>query len=653
MTTQEIQSDISYLKGKLSVRDADYWVKYNWYLQNYNGRQASLRELYTYPNGYYGFNAAMIPDRAFPAINVARNIIKTIHSKLIQSKGRIYFNGVNSLFKTLKIIRQAQIYFDAFIDADQLTRKVSACLMDALIFSYGIMWTDADSKSNERVRPWEFYLDAAERNYGSYSRAYIAQEQYPLHNLKGKLKSGGAAEAKLKRDVHAKCIRVVYFDLIGKERILLVDGEEQSRDKIESDRLPFAMIYYDEPIKGIYGNSVMDNVLPVQQQINSILTRVHEALRYSPSHTVYVPYSGNPNGTPGSGPASGKADAEHTARVISNRVGNVVLVNNANGTPVVATPSPISPEYLTHLQFFIQQAFEMEGVSQLSATGKKPSGVNSGVALDTLQDVESERFQALLDGLIQFYKDIYNNMIDVFPATDDILPTRLNRAKTKWSDIKKSRESFSLETSLASVLSKDPQKKAEQIEKLQAQGVIDPATATTLLDIPDLNRAYSTASASADYCWRVIEDAVEHGDLEYYNVLNLGQCLSMAVNTLCQLAAADEKQEPINNLLALIGKLSAAINESQSIQNPPMDPAAPPEPPPEDSALNGTQVTALVAILSGISEGRYSADTARGMVLISYPDVPVPLVERLFAGYNLPPLPPVQAQPGPNQPPVG
>lgn len=647
MTTQEILQDISFLKGKLSVRDADYWVKYNWYLQNYNGRQAALRELYTYPNGFYGFNAAMIPDRAFPAINVARNIIKTIHSKLIQSKGRIYFNGVNSLFKTLKIIRQAQVYFDAFIDRDQLTKKVSACLMDALIFSYGIMWTDSDTKSNERVRPWEFYIDAAEKNYGSYSRAYISQEQYPLHNLKDKIKSGTAAERKLQNNIHAKCIRVVYFDLINKERILFIDGEEHKREKIESENLPFAIIYYDEPIKGLYGNSVMDNVLPVQQQINSILTRVHDALRYSPSHTVYVPYSGNPNGTPGSGPASGKADAEHAARVISNRVGNVVLVNNANGTPVVATPSPISPEYLTHLNFFIQQAFEMEGVSQLSATGKKPSGVNSGVALDTLQDVESERFQALLDGLIQFYKDIYNNMIEVFPASDDILPARLNRAKTKWSEIKKARESFSLETSLASVLSKDPQKKAEQIEKLQMQGVIDPATATTLLDIPDLNRAYSTASASADYCWKVIEDAVEHGDVDYYNVLNLSQCLSMAVNTLCQLASSDEKVETINNLLALIAKLSDSIKQSNGINNPP---GSPPPPPPEDTAMNGAQVTALIEIMSGIADNKYDALTARAIMQSAYPTVPTELIDGIFNGYGLPPL--TSPPPPENQPPM-
>jgi hypothetical protein len=635
MSLTAIQRDIATVTGRLDFRILDYWHKYNWFLQNNYRRQHSLRQLYTYPTGYYSYGGAATEGR-LPAINLGRNIALTIQSKLIQSKGRIFFNGVNSLFKTLQLIRKAQIFFDAFIDSDKLTKKVAQSVLDALVFNYGVIYTDDETNSNTRIQPWNFYYDQAEINYGKLSRAFIREEQYPLFALKDKLDKVKTpwSWAALEKDPHAKVTRTIYFDMLNKQKVILVNNEEISRTKIDYDRVPFAIFYYNDPIKGGYSTSVMDNVLPNQGQIDNILIRVSEALQFAAAHTTYVPYVGNPNGTPGSGPNGGYADAERIAKVISNRVGNVVLVP-ANGTPVVATPSPISPEYLSHLRFFIDVTYETEGVSKLSATGRKPSGVTAGVALDTLQDIESERFQATLDNLIQFYKDIYNNMIDVFPKEATILPERLARGKAKWGEIKASRDSFSMETSLASVLSKDPQKKAEQLEKLASQGLIPPETMASLLDIPDLNRADWSASASSDYCWKVIEDAIEKDQYDYYNVLNMTQCLRMAVNTLCQMAAADDDTGKIQNLIKLIRKLSESINTSQQIQNPPMDG---PKPPPSDMALDGSQVSGLKEILKGIKEGLYTPVTARAMVQLSFPSVLPPVVDALFAEYQLQPL---------------
>src|SRR6185369_1795094 len=107
---------------------------------------------------------------------------------------------------------------------------------------------------------WNFYYDQAEMNYGKFSRAFIREEQYPLFALKDKLdeKKTPWSWAKLDKDPHAKITRTIYFDMVNKQKIILVDNEEISRTTIDYDRPPFAIFYYNDPIKGGYSTSVMD-----------------------------------------------------------------------------------------------------------------------------------------------------------------------------------------------------------------------------------------------------------------------------------------------------------------------------------------------------------------------------------------------------------
>lgn len=612
MTEEQVRADIEFLYGKLSARDAKYLRNYNRFMSN-GMRREGIRTVYTSPSSF--FNQVTDDDMGIlPSVNVGRSMALTLQSKIIQTKGRMFFNPVNGLWKTIKTCRNAQIYFDLMVDRDGLHPKMAQALLDALIFEYGVIWVDDETKSTMRIRPWEFYIDPAELNYGKVSRCMIRQEEFPLISIKDKLKEG-PAKSMLDNNPHVKVKLHRYWDLDGKKKYMIIGQETIEAVDIEYDSMPFAMIYYNQPIKGLYSNSIMDNAYPNQRQIDDILRRIHDALTLSPANTIYVPKS---------------ATNANVSKMLSNKVGNIIDYDAALGAVVVSTPPPIDGAYLSMLQFFTNSTYEQEGISMLSAQSKKPTGINSGVALDTLQDVESERFQTQVDQYIQAYRDIYNVMIDVYPENDDILPQRINRANIKWSEIKKQREMFSMQSSLASVLSKDPKVKMEQIEKLQAGNIINPNQAASLLDLPDLEGAYNAASASYDCAMKIIERAIDSDQYDFYPVINLKQLLDECVRTLLQLDAVDEDPKILKRLVKLIDIVTAKMNEVTNLQNPPPPEMPPPLPPVKDVTMDGKQIEAIMGILAGVKTGTVTTNEATALIMAVAPSIPANMIPQML-----------------------
>jgi hypothetical protein len=62
--------------------------------------------------------------------------------------------------------------------------------------------------------------------------------------------------------------------------------------------------------------------------------------------------------------------------------------------PTFQTPQPFNPAQLHMLEFFINQMFDLTGVSKANATSKSALGAGaSGIALDTQYDIDSDRFR--------------------------------------------------------------------------------------------------------------------------------------------------------------------------------------------------------------------------------------------------------------------
>ena len=557
MTPELVRKDIAILEGYNTKNFAKWRRSLNRYANN-GRRTEDLRNQYGSPMGYYNIDENEDAGTT-PNLNVIRACIDTHVSKISEIKVRPFFNPTSGTFKTLKTCRNAQLFFDLLFEHQDIYRKAIECARFADIFERGVMWFDDDDKKAKRLAPWEYLFDGSEYNYGKLSRCCVQQSQFPLIYIIDKIKASEAEGAKelaeqLEANPFLKGKREVYYDLTGKKRYLFAAGKLIETLDIEYDIPPAAILYLEQPLKGSQSISMADNTFTIQMQVDSLCNKIHLAYELSPANVAWV-----------------MQGSEVKASLLSNEIGQVMPfkpVPGVSGAPVIiATPPAIDPSYLPMLQFWISQAMEMNGISQLSAQAKKPSGLNSGVALQTVEDVESDRHNPWLQSFIRFFMDIAHIIIEVYPSNANVLPKKTGRARITWSDIKRERDSFSIQFSASSSLSKDPKTKMEQIEKLIAMKIINPSLAANLLEFPDLEAAYSITAASYDYCQRIIERAVEDDKYDFFEAANLDQLFGETVNTLLRLDSNDEDPEILKRIVHLLEVVKGKMDSMTDMAN--------------------------------------------------------------------------------------
>lgn len=564
-----ILTDMSQMTSFLSKRDIKYRRNWNRYYNNFN-RYEDVQNIYS--SNVLGFYTETDEQMGIiPYYNIIRSAIDTTVSKLSQTKVRPFFNPVLGTYKTVKTCRNAQIYFDEFFDSQDMYKKLINALTDALIFDMGVLWIDDETRSVKKLSPWNFIFDPGEMTFGDITRVGLNFKQYPLLNLRNIIKKDSVFYTAMENTPNAFVNYRIYYDLLGGKQYKFIGEELISERSIKFNLPPFVWIYYKDPVKGAFSDSMTDVLYRLQRMVDDITYKIALAAEVSPANTVFVP----------------RGSDLKISQIASSRIGDVFEYNAQPiaGNPItVSTPPAIDPQYLQLLEMFEQKAYNMVGVSQLSAQSKKPSGLNSGVALQTLEDVESERHNVILNTYIRFARDLAERVIDIYPADEDILPRRRSRSAITWKDIKKEREMFNIQYSASNSLSKDPKVKLEQIEKLIQMQIIDPTLASTLLEMPDLESAYAITTAAYDANEKTIERVIEDGPAEdgkfyFYEGTNIQQLFSQSLNTLLRLDANDEDPEVLTNLTAFINQLKEMMDEINGALEQPVPPP-PPEPAP-------------------------------------------------------------------------
>lgn len=428
---------------------------------------------------------------ANPQLNVIASCIDTLHSKIAQSKVRPFFTTINGTFKDIQCVKQAQQFFDVFYDMQNVNRKISDAFRDCCIFDTGVIYIDEDNKRIERVLPFQVFVRPAEANYGRITRIYYEQKDFPVTLLPKKI------------EINNKSIQYmdygIYYDTVEHTKAYTGNGKILLVEKYNQDIIPFVFMYYKNPIVGNISTSVADMLVNIQQEINILMAKIKDASQLNPALTFLVPEGSNLKATQ-----------------LNNRIGNILTYNpiQGGGTPVTSsTPAFIDSQYITLLNELIQKAYDLVGISMLSAQSKKPAGLNSGIALATMEDVESDRFETQLNQVIRAYIDVAKTCLQVFPQDENILPEISTRVSIKWKDIIKESTNMNIQYSGADNLSKDPSTKLQQLQQLSQAGVIPSARIPQLMQIPDLEMGYSLSNNAIDAVMAVIKDCLENDNM--------------------------------------------------------------------------------------------------------------------------------------------
>lgn len=513
LTKPEVIERINDLIANGNVKYAKYQKNYALYNQC---PAADLKAKIPMAVGY--IDDVYSEDSVVPKLNVVKSAIDAVVSKISTAHCRPFVNTVKGSFKTIQICKQLQVFFDYYFDEKNVQSKITEALRDACIFDSGYLYLDEINGDIKVVEPWNVYTRQREKN--DFRSVYVEFPNASVDSLKDEdfefLNSGE------KRGLY---VTIGYFyDTRSKTKATLVNRQIRDISSLQSDVIPVCPIYYTMPIVGNTTLSIADMLKGIQVEVDELMMRISDASVLNPAQTILL----------------GNASNIKVGQ-LNNKVGNVVQYNSQNpaGAGVdVVTPEFISSQYITLLDNLIEKAYNMVGISQLSAQGKKPSGLDSGVALATQADIESDRFQVLLDQYIRTFTELAKIVVKVFEANKDIIKPNRYNLKLTWGDVEKEYDKMRIQFSAADNLSKDPSEKLKQLQTLAMAGIIPATQIASLLELPDINRGYSVANNAWNACQTLIDQCIYEDKYEIPDYVPFQMLKEQIVNMQLSLRTA-------------------------------------------------------------------------------------------------------------------
>lgn len=454
-----------------------------------------------------------------PSINVIKSVVDTLVSKIATSKVRPFINTLNGSYKEMQTALQAQQFFDIFYEEQNVHMSVSKAFEDACIFDTGIIYVDKDTHCIKKVLPWQVYVRPAELVYNKLTRVHYEQTDFPVTLLPEDI------TAKFKKKVEYVDYGI-YYDTFNKLKAHVIAGHVVKTETWDYDVLPFIFLYYNKPNIGTTSLSVVDILYTLQNEVDMLVAKISAAAELTPGNTILLPEGGSVKATQ-----------------LNNGVGNVLTYRptpNMTGSPVtVATPAFIDGQYQYLLDNLIQRAYELVGISQLSAMSQKPTGLDSGIALSTMESIESDRFETQLKQVINAYVDIARVCVELFDG--DILPDNNRRLSINWSDIRKANDSLKIQFSAADALSKDPSVKLQQLQALAQSGIIPQSRIASLMELPDIQSGFSLANNAVNAVYAVINDCIDNNNFDLPTYVPFTLLKEEIINVQLSLKAANKK----------------------------------------------------------------------------------------------------------------
>lgn len=532
-TTKNTWSDREYI-STLSSRIEGKLDYYSYKLARYiNRADVDLRN-YDYQY-YYSTPLSLLQDgdllRA-PSTNVIKSVIDSLVSKLSNNKVRPFFAPVDGTFKTKKVIRQAQQFFDIYYDKINLNNIISETFKDACIFDIGYILINPFTFEVERVP--SYCIEELNVN-GENKVALIKWIHQPSLALD-------------KYNVSTQR-QYVNIEMLIKEDEAILYVDEKKVKSVSTTGYPIVNVYYNEPINNGKTVSIVDELEGIQTQIDLINAKIAATSQLTPANLVFI-----------------DEQSGLKASDVNNKDCQIYPVgiqpgNTANPVNVV-TPVPFDPSWSAMLDFYINKAYDMIGISQLSAQSRKPSGLDSGVALQTMEDIESDRFEVQVNHFINAYIDITRKLIEIIPEDAEILPADKYQSTMTWASLKEQDNLYKVQYSAATALSKDPAERAKQIIQMSQIGLITPSKAAELMDMPDLTDAYSDAESAEMAVAAVINNAVEY-DLydvpDYVSLTSLAREITLEQNQMFISMSAGKDNSEVAESLRRLNKLDVIV----------------------------------------------------------------------------------------------
>jgi len=283
-------------------------------------------------------------------------------------------------------------------------------------------------------------------------------------------------------------------------------------EEYEVDYFPFEKWGWNPRLMGYWSQGISEILTGIQIELNKVLKNYQISLHLG---------------------AVGKLFVEEGSKVVTSHLNNQIgsIIKYRGTMPTEGQLMRIPPELMQTIIFLYDKAFQQIGLSTMSTQSEKPTGLDSGKALRTFHDIESERFAVTAQRWENFYMKCSKKVIKMskrMAEKDSSMAVQTidnKRMKViKWADVNMEDDAYVMKMYPTNLLADDPSSRLQEVTELMANGLVNQRTASSLLQYPDIEDAMSLQNSIVEDIRATIEDIVDEGlysppepfqDLEY------------------------------------------------------------------------------------------------------------------------------------------
>jgi hypothetical protein len=345
----------------------------------------------------------------------------------------------------------------------------------------------------------------------------------------------------------------------GGRHVICINNMTLLDEEWVDDSFPFVFFKWQEPSVGFWGSALLDELWGLQMEISKIMYFIQQAMHlgHAPKWIVHQ----NTN-----------IPQSH----FRNTIGDI-LKYHGPVVPQYIAPNPIGPQVMEYLQWLISQAYRITGISELSAQSTKPAGINSGKAMQTYNDIETQRFVLVGQSFEDAHIDLYYRTVDAARRITKVNPDfalivkdrRKGTEKVPWADVDM-KDDMCVNAFPTSMLPHSPEGRLAFVEEMLQAGKIDDDTAMELLDFPDTS-AYREMRLADTYAIQdAIADIIETGSyLPPEEMDNLEKALDIAHRTYLRLRSKGAPEQTLTLLRSYMLDAKAMSDRIKASQQPP------------------------------------------------------------------------------------
>lgn len=519
------------VKELVSILDRDLDLYENYLMVYYDDTSINLRSDNTYKWLNSSSNLPQNWNLRRPAcFNIVKSVIDTLVSAVYNKKVRSRFSPINGTYETDKAVKSCQIYFDNLFDKADVNKLVNDAFKLACIEGVGYIFINPFTYNLSTIGAHQVATFKTEARLGKLYQAMIRYDCFPVEYIEDY-----CGEKFDKELTHNECRLEHYINVKDHKQFIFVNGTKFIEKDYKPDSLPLLPIYFNSPVFDGFTTSIVHELYGLQEQVNMITSKIGAAAQMSSANRTFVFEGSN-----------------LTRKDVDNQAGNVYTVKgkfDGNSVPIVSTQdAPFNPVWQSIVDFYLSKAYQMIGVSELSAQAKKPAGADSGVALQTLEDVESDRQETVYTHYINSFTNLCKLLIEIMPDEVDVLPDSLNTSHIKWRDVKKEAHLMKMQFSPITSWSKAPSEKYKEIQQLSQSGEIQAVKLGKALQLTDIEDVYSNATAVINAVEQCISCAIENGEYEIPDIVSydeLAKEIFLQENKLYSSMNADKKDDKL------------------------------------------------------------------------------------------------------------